>query len=88
MPCAAPLAALLRAGIASRRGDAETAAAHLGVAAAGFADASMALLEAVAQRARARLAADSGGTATAEAAIRALGVVDPGRLAATLAPGL
>ena len=85
-----PLAALLAAGIARTRGDAAKARAQLDAAARGFDAVEMALWAAVARRQLGQLVGGDEGAALAagaDAFMRAQSVRDPGRVAATLAPG-
>ncbi len=86
-----PLAALLAAGVAHARGDDAAARARLDEAARGFDAVEMALWAAAARWQLGRLVAGDEGAAlvgAAEAFMRAQSVVDPARVAATLAPGL
>jgi Cdc6-like AAA superfamily ATPase len=85
-----PLAALLAAGVARARGDDERARNQLDVAARGFDATEMALWAAAARWQLGRLVGGDEGAAlvaAAEALLRAQSVADPGRVAATLAPG-
>jgi hypothetical protein len=85
-----PLAALLAAGVARARSDDATARARLVDAARGFDATDMALWAAVARWQLGRLTGgDEGATLerAAEEFMRAQSVADPGRVAATLAPG-
>jgi len=87
---AAPLAALLRAGIARARGQADAERAWLERAVDGFAAADMAIFHAVAQRQLGFAVAGDGGArlgGQATAFLRQSGVADPDALARMLAPG-
>jgi hypothetical protein len=89
LPWADPLAALLRAGVAERRGKPEEALERFLQAEAAFEEADMALHAAVARRARGRLLGGDGGKALVEAADQAMRsekIVDPERFARYLAP--
>ncbi|HEX6834951.1 MAG TPA: hypothetical protein VF334_00185, partial [Polyangia bacterium] len=90
MAWSAPLAALLAAGVARTGGDLAQARTSLDEAARGFDAADMALWEAVARRQLGLLVGGDEGAAlvaAADAFLRAQSVRDPGRVAATLAPG-
>src|SRR5439155_23592147 len=90
MAWSAPLGALIDGGVAMARGNAVAARAHLEAAVAGFAATEMALWAAVARWQLGRLVGGDEGAALVRAAeelMRAQSVRDPGRVAATLAPG-
>jgi hypothetical protein len=90
-PWVAPFTDLLRAGLAARSGDTETAAARLRRAVAGFDAADMALYAAAARdRLGALLGGDEGAAlrGQAEAWMRAEGIAQPERMVRMLAPGL
>ena len=84
-----PLAELIRAGIATLRGDQGAAVELLVSAAAGFDAADMELYAAVARRRRGQLLSGQGHRLVAEAEewIRGHGVVDVARMSGVLAPG-
>jgi hypothetical protein len=82
-----PLAALLRATVAHRRGDAAAARAGLEAALAGFVDRDMALFAAVTRRRLGEVTGDAAAIAAADAAMRAGRVVRPEAIAGMLAPG-
>jgi hypothetical protein len=82
-----PLAALLRATVAHRRGDAAAARAGLEAAHEGFVARDMALFASVARRRLGELVGDGAAVAAADAAMRAGRVVRPEAIAAMLAPG-
>jgi hypothetical protein len=87
---AAPLAALLGAGVARARGEEDGARAALEIAARGFDAVEMALWAAVARRQLGVLVGGETGAALVAAAdgvMRAQSVYEPARVAATLAPG-
>ena len=84
-------AAMLRAGVAAVRGDRQDAAALYAAAAAAYAAADMALNATVARRRRGRLLGGGEGAALvvrADLDLAALGVRDPVRFTALLAPGV
>jgi hypothetical protein len=85
-----PLADLLRAGIASVRGDRQAAAERLRRAEAALESADMALYAAVARRRRGEMLGDAEGRALVDAAdiaMRNQKIRDPARIAAMLVPG-
>ena len=85
-----PLANLLRAGVASVRGDRKGAIERLAAAETAFDAADMALYAAVARRRRGELLGDAEGRALIEAsdiAMRNQKIQDPGRIASMLGPG-
>jgi eukaryotic-like serine/threonine-protein kinase len=82
-----PLAALLRATVAHRRGDAALARGDLEAALAGFVERDMALFAAVARRRLGELTGDAATIAVADAAMRAGRVVRPDAIVGMLAPG-
>ena len=80
---------MLRAGIASVRGDAERVREQLEVAISAFDAGSMTVHGLVARLRRAQIAdSDEGRVAAAEQALQDLGLVRPRRLAGVLSPGL
>lgn len=90
LPTAAPLAALIRAGAASLRGELAVADRLLSEAARGFDSAGMALYRDVARLQmgyRARAGGRPCASSESEARLRAAGVCDVVRLASALAPG-
>ena len=90
-PFAVGLGQLISGGAAAVRHERRRAAWLLDGAVVSFAAADMALLQAVAERQRARLVGGNEGARAvdaAEARLRALGVRRPARLCAALAPGL
>ena len=90
MAWAAPLAGLLRAGVAALRGDDAAAVTRLEVAIVELERAEMALFAAAARRRRGQLVGGEGGraqVAEADAWMRAHGVRNPARMAAMLAAG-
>jgi hypothetical protein len=89
-PCARGYAWLIRAGLASARGNADRAMAHLAVAAEGFDAADMALHAAAARRQLGRLQGGEQGDRLirdADALMAEETVKNPERMAAMLAPG-
>jgi serine/threonine protein kinase len=90
MPWAAPLAALVRAEVASSRGDTDKAQMFLGKAIPAFREADMELFAVMAQRGYGKsLGGDAGEAMVVEADrwMQERGVVRPDRLAAVLTPG-
>ncbi len=90
MAWATPLGLLLRAGVASTRGERERAAALLRDAAGGFEAVDMALHAAVARHLLGKLVAGDEGRALVERAaawMQSEGVKNPARLVAVIAPG-
>lgn len=90
MPWSDPLAALLRAGIANVRGDADRALAELQQAEAGLVAADMALYAAAARYCRGKLLGGDAGNALVNASLGWMsgqGVVNPERMVALHAPG-
>jgi tetratricopeptide (TPR) repeat protein len=90
MPWARPLAGLLRAGIAARRGDADAAVARLAEVETELAGHEMELYAAAARRRRGQLLGGDAGralAAAAEAWMTAQGIQHPARMTAMLAPG-
>jgi hypothetical protein len=90
MPWSNPLAALLRAGIASTRGDADRALVELEQAEAGLVAADMALYAAAARYRRGKLLGGDEGRALTSAALGWMagqGVVSPEPMVALHAPG-
>jgi hypothetical protein len=90
MTWAAPLAELLRAGVAALRGDADAAVGRLDTAIAQLDRAEMALYAVAARRRRGQLVGGDGGraeVATADAWMREHGVRNPARMSAMLAAG-
>jgi hypothetical protein len=90
-PWSDPLAVLLRAGVASLRGERKEALADLEAAAVGFDAAKMALYAAATRRCRGLLLATDDGrelAASAESWMRREGIQNPERMTAMLAPGL
>jgi serine/threonine protein kinase/tetratricopeptide (TPR) repeat protein len=88
MPWAEPLAVLLRAGVAARRGRIEEAGALLATAEAGFERADMALYAAAARRRRGELVGGDEGRRAVEAAdtwMAGQAVRNPERMTAMLA---
>ena len=86
----APLAELLRAGVAASRGDSAVAAAALDRAVRGFHTADMALFDAAARRRLGEiLGGEEGATMSRKATswMRAQGVASPERITELLAPG-
>jgi len=86
----APLARLLRAGMAALGRDAETAQSHLDAAITGFAEVHMGLHESVALRRKGEIVGGHEGRAlvgAADARMQAEDVRRPERMAAMLAPG-
>jgi len=89
MPSAAPFAAAIRGGVAHLCDRPAQAVAEFDRAAAGFERAGMALYRAAAEMRAGTLAGGEAGcerVTTAEAAMRAEDVTDPGAMAAVLAP--
>jgi hypothetical protein len=87
---AAPLAALLEAGVAITRGDAASAARDLERAEQGFDEANMALHAAVARRRRGEIVGGEPGAALIDAAnswMHARDIVRPDGIVDMLAPG-
>ena len=90
MAWSTPLASLLAAGVARTRGDDARTRTLLDDAARGFDAADMALWAAVARLRLGQLVGGDEGAAlvaAAESVLRAQSVANPGRVAATLAPG-
>jgi len=90
MPWGDPLARLLRAGIASLRGERAQALESLGSAERAFTDADMALHATIARRRRGELLGRAEGAALVAAAdewMTAQNIRKPDRIAAMLAPG-
>ncbi|MDB4970453.1 MAG: Serine/threonine-protein kinase PknA [Myxococcales bacterium] len=90
MPWSEALGSVLDGGVAMARGDATAARARLATAIAGFENTEMALWGAVARWQLGRLVGGDEGATLVRAAedfMRAQSVRDPGRVAATLAPG-
>jgi hypothetical protein len=90
MPWSAALAAVLDGGVAMARGDVAAARAGLASAITGFEHTEMALWAAVARWQLGRLVGGDEGATLVRAGedyLRAQSVRDPGRVAATLAPG-
>jgi hypothetical protein len=86
MPWAAPLAALVGAGVSALRGAPEDAADALGLAARGFDALEMALYAAAARLQRGRLAGGGEGV-DARAWMEERGIESPARMARMLVPG-
>jgi hypothetical protein len=89
MPWSDPLAALLRAGLASLRRDDDAAKRELDAAIPALETADMAAFALAARSRRGALVGGDGGRAekdTADSQMRALGVARPERLVATFAP--
>ena len=84
---AAPLAHLLRAGVAIQRGRAAGARTALEIAASGLDSAQMRLWAAAARYQVAHLIGDADRCAAQELLLRAQGVVAPARMVAALVPG-
>jgi hypothetical protein len=87
---AAPLAALLDAGVSAARDDTAGAVSDLERAEQGFAEVNMALHAAVARRRRGELVGGTEGAALVEAAnawMHAQGIVRPDGIVGMLAPG-
>jgi eukaryotic-like serine/threonine-protein kinase len=82
------LARLLRAGAQQAAGDGERAAASLTAAISALEAAGMQLYAAAARRALGIVIRDPAVIASAEASLRAIGVVHPARMAAMLVPGV
>ncbi len=89
---ATPLALLLRAGLATARGDQRAAIEHLVAAAAGFESADMELHAAVSRRRRGQLelarVGDGSFILEAESWMAEQGIENPERMSAVLAPGV
>jgi hypothetical protein len=88
MPWAAPLAAVVRAGVDALRGAREEADQALGLAASGFDSLDMALYAAAARLQRAHLGGGGAGEARARAWMEGQGIVHPARMAEMLVPGV
>lgn len=91
LPWAAPLAALLLAGVAAMHGDDRAAVIKLRAAVHGFDSAEMKLYAAVARRALGGMLGGDGGRELVAAVDRWMTqqrIADPARFAAMLAPGL
>ena len=82
------MAQLLRAGVELQRERGRQAQTALGLAVAGFERAEMRLWAAAARWQESRLSGDAIGQAEHEQRMRACGVLQPARMAATLVPGM